>query len=190
MIIGRKDELAKLGAAANSGKSEFVAVYGRRRIGDVRREIFLSSIDEKYEPYVKRLEKAFGNRNYIASKKDATTILMTLNEESADNILFYESEFRNSRGFLSLVDIDKIFERIKGASSKEVYYFRSCLAAIYSFSNLYEYYSKDLESAIALKELLETYDFSENKIKNKNVSWLINDLTKYIRELHDPSLDF
>jgi len=33
MIIGRKDELAKLEAAANSGKSEFVAVYGRRRIG-------------------------------------------------------------------------------------------------------------------------------------------------------------
>jgi len=33
MIIGRKDELAKLETAAKSGKSEFVAVYGRRRIG-------------------------------------------------------------------------------------------------------------------------------------------------------------
>lgn len=33
MIIGRKDELVKLRGAADSGKSEFVAVYGRRRIG-------------------------------------------------------------------------------------------------------------------------------------------------------------
>lgn len=33
MIIGREDELAKLKGAENSGKAEFVAVYGRRRIG-------------------------------------------------------------------------------------------------------------------------------------------------------------
>ena len=33
MIIGREDELAKLECAKNSGKAEFVAVYGRRRIG-------------------------------------------------------------------------------------------------------------------------------------------------------------
>lgn len=33
MIVGREVELAKLKAAADSAKSEFVAVYGRRRIG-------------------------------------------------------------------------------------------------------------------------------------------------------------
>ena len=33
MIIGREEEIAKLNSAANSGKAEFVAVYGRRRIG-------------------------------------------------------------------------------------------------------------------------------------------------------------
>ena len=33
MIIGRKDELTKLRSALDSSKSEFVAVYGRRRIG-------------------------------------------------------------------------------------------------------------------------------------------------------------
>ena len=33
MIIGRKDEIAQLNRLYNSGKAEFVAVYGRRRIG-------------------------------------------------------------------------------------------------------------------------------------------------------------
>ena len=33
MIIGREAELAKLQSAAESAKAEFVAVYGRRRIG-------------------------------------------------------------------------------------------------------------------------------------------------------------
>lgn len=33
MIIGREVELAKLKSAENSGKAEFIAVYGRRRIG-------------------------------------------------------------------------------------------------------------------------------------------------------------
>jgi len=33
MLIGRKKELAKLKSIANSDKSEFVAVYGRRRVG-------------------------------------------------------------------------------------------------------------------------------------------------------------
>jgi len=33
MIIGREVELAKLKNAENSGKAEFIAVYGRRRIG-------------------------------------------------------------------------------------------------------------------------------------------------------------
>lgn len=33
MLIGREDEIAKLKRAYNSENSEFVAVYGRRRIG-------------------------------------------------------------------------------------------------------------------------------------------------------------
>ncbi len=33
MIIGRKEETAKLKRAYDSDHSEFVAVYGRRRIG-------------------------------------------------------------------------------------------------------------------------------------------------------------
>ena len=33
MIIGREAELAKLKSAAESAKAEFIAVYGRRRIG-------------------------------------------------------------------------------------------------------------------------------------------------------------
>lgn len=33
MIIGRKEELKLFGELMNSNKSEFVAVYGRRRVG-------------------------------------------------------------------------------------------------------------------------------------------------------------
>ena len=33
MIVGRKEEIAELEALYNSGRSEFVAVYGRRRVG-------------------------------------------------------------------------------------------------------------------------------------------------------------
>lgn len=32
-IIGRTDEIATLKRLYNSGKSEFVAIYGRRRVG-------------------------------------------------------------------------------------------------------------------------------------------------------------
>ena len=33
MLIGRKDEIRRLTDYYNSGKSEFIAIYGRRRIG-------------------------------------------------------------------------------------------------------------------------------------------------------------
>ena len=33
MLIGRKEELTKLKEAYESGYSEFIAVYGRRRVG-------------------------------------------------------------------------------------------------------------------------------------------------------------
>ena len=32
-IIGRQEELATLGRLYNSDKSEFLAIYGRRRVG-------------------------------------------------------------------------------------------------------------------------------------------------------------
>lgn len=50
MIIGRKEEIAKLRRAYDSDKSEFVAVYGRRRIGKTYlvRETFADKFTFKY----------------------------------------------------------------------------------------------------------------------------------------------
>lgn len=50
MIIGRKEEIAKLQRAYNSDHSEFVAVYGRRRIGKTYliREVFEGKFTFQY----------------------------------------------------------------------------------------------------------------------------------------------
>ena len=40
-IIGRKDEINTLERRCNSNKSEFIAIYGRRRVG---KSIFVSQV--------------------------------------------------------------------------------------------------------------------------------------------------
>lgn len=81
MIIGRKEEIAKLRKAYDSEYSEFVAVYGRRRIGKtfLIREMF----DGKFTFQYSGIFKLYTPRN-----KSAQVVLITSNGVIPNNNSF------------------------------------------------------------------------------------------------------
>lgn len=157
---------------------------------DVEKEQLLSSFPEDALKYKAMLTAAFKERSIDRSKDDATELLMAMDEKSIDRLSKLSNEFRENRCFFSLVDAEELFEKIKKATSQEIICLRSCISHIYSFSNLYDFFSDDYSNVYKLKEMLEAYDFRLNRIKNKTIEWLIADLKRYLTQLKDPSLNW
>ena len=157
---------------------------------DTDYELMFNSMPESAAPYKAKLTDAFKKRNIDHSKNNVTKILMEMNDKSSLKISSLENEFRENKCFFSLVDVDALFERIVNASSTEIIFLRTAISAIYSFSNLFDFYPNDLNKVVELKEIIEKHDFSDNKIKNRTIKWLVDDLTKYINQLKDPSTDW
>lgn len=157
---------------------------------DTDHELMFNSMPKSAAPYQAKLTDAFKKRSVNHSKNNVTKILMEMNDKSSLKISSLENEFRENKCFFSLVDVDALFEKIVNASSTEIIFLRTAISTIYSFSNLYDFYRNDFNKVVELKEAIEKYDFSDNKIKNRTIKWLVDDLTKYINQLKDPSTDW
>ena len=72
-IIGRESEKKKLSKILNSNEAEFLAIYGRRRVG----KTFLNSIDKNYarnlDNKVKVFEEKTGTKKLIFLTMITTT---------------------------------------------------------------------------------------------------------------------
>jgi len=140
--------------------------------------------------YKTKLTAAFKSKTVSYSKNNVTKILSRMDQKSTQEIMKYESDFRNNKCFFSIIDIAELFKSILEATPQGIIHLRTCISNIYSFSNLYDFYPNDYDNVTTLKKMLESYDFSETKIKKRSIEWLIGDLEKYEKQLIDPSLDW
>ena len=89
-------------------------------------------------------------------------------------------EFQKQGKFLSLFEYNKLIEKFKLASPKEISFFCDAVENVYSFSNLVDFYSVDYEIVKAIcKYKMES--LNENKSRTKEIALrrLQADMCKY-----------
>lgn len=97
-------------------------------------------------------------------------------------------EYMNQGKFLSLFEINKLIEHLSVASAKEIHNFCDAVQSIYSFSNLWDVYSADLEIVSGVLDYIEkNYGTNINSEKSRTKEIAFNrlkaDLRKYRKAL-------
>ena len=97
-------------------------------------------------------------------------------------------KYLNQGRFLSLFDYDKLKDHIVKASASEIYYFCDALRSVYSFSNLNDAYSSDLEIVSKVYTFVEENygkHINSEKSRTKEIAFkrLREDLRKYRKSL-------
>lgn len=91
--------------------------------------------------------------------------------------------FLSERAFFSKFNIDIVADKLQNSPPDDWQNFRRSLSIVYNFSNLRDYYSNDLKTAIDLKEKLDTIVLPTKILNNVHKKWLVSDLQKIINKL-------
>ena len=143
-----------------------------------------TAIADKYKLAIEQITNSIGETQKT-TKQEKLGQLIRSGENWA--ITFYDyvyakkDDFIKERAFLSLVNMDDILSAIVNSSSKDLINFRYSLQAIYSFSNISDFYKSDYESISALRHKLKSSPDIENEtglVKRQNIKYLMEQLEK------------
>ncbi|MZK50966.1 P-loop NTPase fold protein [Clostridium beijerinckii] len=139
--------------------------------------------------YIKELNDNLKHYREKISIKDINAIFDD-KKTWIDSIIEYVDKSKNSiieqRAFLSLIDSNILVETIKESNNEQIMGFRGVLQSVYYPLNIKEYYVSDLESIRKLISELINYVNNiriNQKIRAKNIDYLINDLDSIVQKL-------
>lgn len=89
-----------------------------------------------------------------------------------------KDEFLNDRMFLAKLNIDKIINNISNSNSKNIYHFKYCIDRVYRFSNLKEFYEKDIPNFQKLINGLEKMNKDEFGVTKKEAIGYLTEISK------------
>lgn len=133
-------------------------------------------------------------KSEIAKRKTNTTkmkIDLILEATNWGELLYKDMQERDKqsiseRSVVSELDVDKIIENIKKSSNLEIDNFRCYISTLYDFSNIYEFFKKDIPNIKDLLTKLKKVDLKEyDKIKNMQVKMLIKLLESKLQDLEN-----
>lgn len=139
------------------------------------------------KPYVDKLIKEIHNNDARITIEELVNLLKFNTKRSLQKIKDMRNNFVESRCFFSLINIEELFETIKNASASDIVFIRNAISQVYSFSNLQDFFPDDKQNVDKLINLIESYNFDDQKIKKMNIVWFIADLKKYSKQLANPS---
>lgn len=139
------------------------------------------------KPYVDKLIKEIHNNDARITIEELANLLKFNTKRSLQKIKDMRNNFVESRCFFSLINIEELFETIKNASASDIVFIRNAISQVYSFSNLQDFFPDDKQNVDKLINLIESYNFDDQKIKKMNIEWFIADLKKYSKQLANPS---
>lgn len=120
-----------------------------------------------------------------ALKDNNGTLISDIPWDDKLEIIFKDKhiEYMNQGKFLSLFDIDKLKEHISVASAEEIYNFCDAVRGVYSFSNLCDVYSADLETINGVMDYIEhNYGKNINSEKSRTKEIAFNRLKAELRK--------
>lgn len=87
-----------------------------------------------------------------------------------------KNTFISRKEFFNLIDVENLLDCIKISKKKDISDFRRCIATIYNFKNIKEFYEKDLTKLELFLERLQNIDKNQmekyDKSKKYNIEWL------------------
>lgn len=97
-------------------------------------------------------------------------------------VLDDKGQFLNQKGFFKYIDVIKCFDTLKECAIKDLSDFRRTVGSIYDFSNIYEYFSGDIDFLNQFKKLLTNTEFDGN-IRKLNIKLLITQIEITLKKL-------
>ena len=87
-----------------------------------------------------------------------------------------KNTFISRKEFFNLIDVENLLDCIKISKTKDISDFRRCIATIYNFKNIKEFYEKDLTKLELFLERLQNIDKNQmekyDKSKKYNIEWI------------------
>lgn len=139
------------------------------------------TVVEIYNKNIKVLKDAISQKGEEEKEIEINEIINDNDWGIKLNDYCYErkDEFLNDGMFLAKLNIDKIINNIINSNSKNVYHFKYCIDRVYHFSNLKEFYKKDIPNFQKLIQGLEQMNKDEYGVTKKEA---IGYLTKISKE--------
>lgn len=148
------------------------------KIGFIDFHIFARD-EQVAEIYNKNIKKIKDKIEISGKNKNESSLKEIFNSEDW-GIKLHEyirkQDYLNKRQFLKDFDINLIVDKIKESNSKNIYYFKYCIDAIYNFSNLKDYFMNDLEK---MSQLIEELD----KMNKDNFGVTKKEAIEYLSEI-------
>lgn len=146
-----------------------------------------SEVAEIYNKNTKILKEAIDQKGKEKEEIELNEIINNMDWGIKLNDYCYEKKdvFLGDKMFLAKLNIDKIINNINKSNSKNIYHFKYCIDRIYNFSNLREFYEKDipnLEKLIIGLEELNTAKYGVTK--KEAIEYLIKILKDKLKILN------
>ena len=98
-----------------------------------------------------------------------------------------KNTFISRKEFFNLIDVENLLDCIKISKTKDISDFRRCIATIYNFKNLKEFYENDLQKLELFLEGLQNIDEKQmeeyDKSKKYNIEWIKRNIQDIINIL-------
>lgn len=98
-----------------------------------------------------------------------------------------KNTFISRKEFFNLIDVENLLDCIKISKTKDISDFRRCIATIYNFKNLKEFYENDLQKLELFLEGLQNIDEKQmeeyDKSKQYNIEWIKRNIQDIINIL-------
>lgn len=140
----------------------------------------------QYDEYVDRLKLKAGNKNQIIKAGELSQYMSSENwaEELLDYCDKHYNEFISRYGFIDLLDMDILLQKMNGASTKEMCLIKDIFKAVYRASNINEFFVNDTEEIKRFKEVVEQMEITgiNKSIAKKALEDYLDDIIKRLEK--------
>ena len=134
----------------------------------------------KYEEYVSKLKLKSENKNHTIKESEVSQCMAS--KEWAEKLLDYcdkhFNEFLSRYGFIDLLDIEIITEKIRSATAKELYLVKDMFKTVYGASNINDFFINDKENIEKLLKQLDQIEFEgiNKPLAKKTLEFYLKDI--------------
>lgn len=146
---------------------------------------------KKYEQIISPIKDVIDNANDNGRKVNINTIIngeKGWGEKFSNYCLENKGNFQSRKEYFKLIDVENLLNCIKKSNTKEISDFRRCVATIYNFRNIKDFYQNDLVNLETFLKGLESISETElecyDKSKKYNIEWLKRNFKDVVETLN------
>ena len=134
----------------------------------------------QYDEYIDRLKLKAGNKNQIIKASELSQYMSS--EKWAEELLDYcdkhFNEFLSRYGFIDLLDVDILLEKMKNASPKDMCLIKDVFKTVYKSSNINEFFVNDKKEIKRFRELVRQMNVAgiNKSIAKKSLEDYLDDI--------------